>query len=126
MIEGHASPRLISKANVCVESWTYQTKSHTRTAKQQRKEAPTPKSRKGCVERKRLREKGLRVRLRRKGARAAIGKKRADGQKCSHDARQPPSRQGHFKQQNKRLAKLDMRVSAAGPVGKMVGEETGR
>lgn len=41
-----------------------------------------------------------------KGARVAIGKKRADGQKCSHVSLLGRAR-GPFKQQNKRLQRLD-------------------
>ena len=58
MKEGHASPRLISKANVCVDDQTAQQSSSKRS---------TPNLRKDVWREKRLREKGLRVRMRKRG-----------------------------------------------------------
>ena len=59
--------------------------------------------------RERLRETKRIASQNQKGARAIIGKKKADGRKVF--VRQPPSRQGPFKQQNERLAKLDLRCA---------------
>jgi hypothetical protein len=85
------------REGVCVDD---QTKQHTAKA--------APCVDKECGER--LREKGYESGRSGKGARTAIGKTRADGQKCSRVSLLL-GRAGHiFKQQNKRLVKLDMAI----------------
>lgn len=78
MKEGHASPRLISRANVCVDDQTAQ-----HSTQQSSCERSSPRVEKGCVERKEAQGKRVASQDLKKGARAAIGKKRVDGQKCS-------------------------------------------
>ena len=52
MIEGHASPRLISKANVCVESWTIK-RNHTHAQQSSSEKKHPPQSREKDVWRER-------------------------------------------------------------------------